>query len=239
MGGFYDVVDDASQVFHNPALTTCEESTVFQCTVENRFGMSELTNRNIVAVTPFSIFHVGAGFSLFGVPTYQNQAYSGTIAIHISSKSSVGIRAAWYQTRIPLAENASLAAPLIGAGWYYAVSPQWAVGMQLSIFSKKLYQIVPFNLTPAFISASCSWKPLEIFSVSIGAETNYSKKMKMRSGLDWRVAKVLALRTGITGNPSAYYVGFGIYHKAIVFDFAVEHHQILGYSPSLSLSYIL
>lgn len=239
MGGFSDAVEDPSHVFRNPALVAGGKSTVFQASVENRFGMRELTNRSLLASTSISYFQLGLGYSLFGVQSYSNQTVSGTVSIRTSAKSRVGIRTAWYQSQIQASENQQLSAPLLGAGFYYNFLPQWSWGMQFSVFSKQIYQVVPANIEPSFFSTALCWKPLETFKLTFGGETNQHKKMRIRSGLEWQLAHILALRIGVAGNPAKIYAGFGINHKSLIFDFSIEKHQILGYSPSISLTYSL
>lgn len=239
LGGFYDAIEDASHVFRNPACTSFTPSTLVQGTIENKFGLRELTNRSIVILSPISLFQGGFGFSLFGTPSYQSLVYTGALSLKVTSKSNIGIRMAWYQTKVSYSETERLLTPLVGAGWFYKPNNQYFLGLQYSYFSKKINQIVPIHLVPARFSASCSWQPNSEFNYNIGSEVDMDDNIKIRTGLEWRPAKILAVRTGLVGKPTKYFFGLGIYYRSFIVDLSTERHPILGFSNSLSISYVL
>jgi hypothetical protein len=51
------------------------------------------------------------------------------------------------------------------------------------------------------------------------------------------VADALALRLGFGSDPSQYAFGFGWKLKTFRLDVAAGYHQVLGFSPQVSLTY--
>lgn len=59
-----------------------------------------------------------------------------------------------------------------------------------------------------------------------------------RFGIDYSLFKSMSLRTGVSLNPVEICFGAGwVAKEKLSLDFAFYHHEILGYSPQLSLSY--
>ena len=62
-------------------------------------------------------------------------------------------------------------------------------------------------------------------------------KLKPKFGLDYSIIKSLSLRTGVSFQPVEMCFGVGWLIKTIKLDFAFSHHEVLGYSPQVGLSY--
>jgi hypothetical protein len=59
-----------------------------------------------------------------------------------------------------------------------------------------------------------------------------------RFGIDYSLFKSMSLRSGVSFNPVEVCFGVGwVVQKRLNIDFAFYHHEILGYSPQISLSY--
>jgi hypothetical protein len=62
--------------------------------------------------------------------------------------------------------------------------------------------------------------------------------MSPRFGVDYSLFKSMSLRSGVSLNPVEISFGAGwTVKKKLALDFAFYHHEVLGYSPQLSLSY--
>ncbi|MDR0386167.1 MAG: hypothetical protein LBH60_08835 [Prevotellaceae bacterium] len=62
--------------------------------------------------------------------------------------------------------------------------------------------------------------------------------MSPRFGIDYSLFKSMNLRAGVSLNPAEVCFGAGwTAKKKLVLDFSVYYHEILGYSPQISLSY--
>ena len=55
-------------------------------------------------------------------------------------------------------------------------------------------------------------------------------------GLEYKIINELALRTGFSTNPAKISFGVGYTLNKIQIDVAVNKHQVLGYSPQISVS---
>jgi hypothetical protein len=69
-------------------------------------------------------------------------------------------------------------------------------------------------------------------------EKEQHNDMSPRFGIDYSLFKSMSLRTGVSLNPMEICFGAGwTAKKRLCLDFAFYHHEILGYSPQISLSY--
>ena len=58
----------------------------------------------------------------------------------------------------------------------------------------------------------------------------------LKVGVEYRITEQLQLRTGFSSNPAKNAFGVGYTLKNMQLDIAINRHQILGYSPKISLS---
>ncbi|MDR2026588.1 MAG: hypothetical protein LBQ01_03400 [Prevotellaceae bacterium] len=69
-------------------------------------------------------------------------------------------------------------------------------------------------------------------------EKERNDDMSPRFGIDYSLFKSMSLRSGVSFNPVEICFGIGwTAKKRLSLDFAFYHHEILGYSPQISLSY--
>jgi hypothetical protein len=62
--------------------------------------------------------------------------------------------------------------------------------------------------------------------------------VRVKSGLEYRLAEPLHLRLGVASNPVSYSFGIGIELPGnIKIDIASNYHQLLGFTPAFTLMY--
>ena len=68
-------------------------------------------------------------------------------------------------------------------------------------------------------------------------EKAINQDASLKTGIEYLFLENISLRGGIGTGPVKTNFGFGYSANNLKFDAAVWYHQILGFSPSLSLSY--
>jgi hypothetical protein len=76
----------------------------------------------------------------------------------------------------------------------------------------------------------------QVFVVAEVENALYQKPV-LRGGLEYRPIDILYVRAGISGNPMNSNFGFGLQMKKFQLDFAGAFHQVLGFTPKISLTF--
>ena len=73
--------------------------------------------------------------------------------------------------------------------------------------------------------------------VSVEVEKNMDFDPVLKMGLEYRIVKQVYVRGGVAGGPFTYFFGFGLSFDKLKIDFSSSIHQVLGYSPQISVVY--
>jgi hypothetical protein len=90
---------------------------------------------------------------------------------------------------------------------------------------------------PAIIRFGAGYHFSETLLLTGEIEKNIDLKTSIKSGIEYRVVKQAFVRAGITTYPTTYTFGFGLDLPKLKVDLASTVHQVLGYSPQLSISF--
>ncbi|MEO8088221.1 MAG: hypothetical protein ABI763_15480, partial [Bacteroidota bacterium] len=82
-----------------------------------------------------------------------------------------------------------------------------------------------------------SYRFSEKLSWSIEEEKDIDQNAVFKSGLEYHVVDALYLRGGLATNPTLFSFGFGLKIGNLMLDIASTYHQVLGFSPAISLTY--
>jgi hypothetical protein len=73
--------------------------------------------------------------------------------------------------------------------------------------------------------------------VSVEDEKQVDAVNVVRVGVDYRIAEPLYLRGGFATNPALTSFGFGLHFGQFMFDTSASFHEVLGFTPQISLQY--
>jgi hypothetical protein len=93
---------------------------------------------------------------------------------------------------------------------------------------------------PAVIKAGIAYQPDPdiLFCFELNSETGC--KPVYSGGVEYTYEKQFILRLGLSSAPYRQYsLGIGYLGKHLKTDLAVSHHPVLGFSPAITLSFIL
>ena len=79
-----------------------------------------------------------------------------------------------------------------------------------------------------------AYTPAEQLLVVVDAYQNPDFPMSFRGGIEVQPVSVLALRAGMTTEPSRFTAGAGLRLGKLTADLAGEKHEVLGWSPAIS-----
>jgi hypothetical protein len=203
---------------------------------ENRFLMKELSRKVVAVVMPSRSGVFGLSFDNFGSSLYSENKVGLAFGRSFGSNFSAGIQLDYLNTH--LSE---------GYGNHSAITFEAGV---LAHINKNLalaaHVFNPLNVklsketgerVPSIIRLGAAYNFSEKLILTGEAEKNIDQEMQVKSGVEYRVVEQALVRAGITTNPMIYTFGCGIDLKKLKVDLSSSVHQVLGYSPQVSVCY--
>lgn len=238
MAGATVALSDVWSAFHNQAGLAQIKKFNGGIYNETPFLMNELSTRGLAAAIPVSGGVFGLSLNYYGFDLYNEKRAGLAFAKAFSEKISAGIQIDYLGTSISEGYGSKsnftfeagarieiLTALFLGVHIYNPIRTKLA-----DDFNEKL---------PAILKAGLAYHPSDKVVVSVESEKNSDAKNVIKAGVEYHIVKMLYLRSGVASNPSKICFGFGLDFESFKFDFAASHHQDLGYSPNVSLTYLM
>lgn len=203
---------------------------------ENRYLMKELSRKAGAFVLPSRSGVFGLSYENFGSTLYNESKIGLAFARSFGSNFSAGIQLDYLNTH--LSENyGNHDAFTFEAGIQARVNKNLVIGAHVfNPLNVKLSSETGERI-PAIIRVGAGYNFSEALLLTGEIEKNIDLKTRIKSGVEYKVVKQAFIRAGITTNPTTYSFGFGLDLKKLKVDLASTVHQVLGYSPQLSISY--
>jgi len=236
MGGAYVVMTDIWSGFHNQAGLAHLEGVSAGVNYESRFSLNQLADRGVIIAAPFGIHAAGISYRSFGYELFNSSKTSLAYAIRLSDKFSAGMQ--FNLNNVRLGENYGRQTTLtIEGGFLYKMNEKVSIGGH--IYNPTRARLSEFNderiPTMIRVGAGYRFSPKVILTAEVRKPSDADASI--RAGLEYFVADALALRLGFGSDPSQYAFGFGWKLKTFRLDVAAGYHQVLGFSPQVSLTY--
>lgn len=229
-------LSDCWSTHHNQAGLATLEHAGASVYYENRFLLKEMNLSAATFALPTRSGTFGVIYHSFGYSSFNESKTGISYGRKLSDKFSVGIGLNYHSIRF---------GDVYGKG--SAITTE--MGLQIKITKELLIAAHIFNLNRAKITNT----PLEyiptvmrfgmLYTVSgkiilTGeAQKDIDRPLSIRAGAEYRPGDILAIRAGISSNPTLNSFGFGCYFNNLVLDIAASYHQTLGFSPQVGLSY--
>lgn len=237
MGNASVTFSDGFSVFANQAGLARLETLDGGLYAENRFMLKDLGMYALaVGIPTKSSGTFGVGVSHFGNDAYNEQQVSLGYGRLLFKKLSIG--AALEFRNYSVAEQGSKPIFTFGVGFLYNLNAKLAIGAHI-------YNPINWKLTDSdedvaasIIKLGASFVPSDRITIVAEAEKNIDKAMQFKAGLEYKLISKLYLRAGFGTQPSATSFGIGLNLSSIKIDVASSFHPTLGYSPSVSISFM-
>lgn len=220
----------------NPAVWAVREGRAVSFFASEAFGLSELRLGAVQLVEPtrFGAFALGArtfGFDGFR-ESHLDLGYARGFSLGTSRTIYAGVRLRYYQVSIE--KYGSRGTVGLSVGWLASVLPNVYAGFQATnLNAPKLAGREEFERTLSF---GLSYLPDPRFRLLADAVKDVRFPLSLRAGLEVMPVQALALRAGVTTEPTRFTTGVGVRVSRLAADVAAERHEVLGWSPAFSLS---
>ena len=229
------VMRDVWAVRANPGgLASVREFAIGVDYEPDPFGLSELRTLSAAFAVPTEIGNFGLAAQAFGFSLYRELSVSLAYGVQFGG-IGIGVRSNFHS--VSIARYGHTGAISFDAGILIPLQPFLLVGLSFNNAGGSTIGASREKLPQSF-SLGASVSPLENAAI-FGA---YTKEpgfpATARFGLEYVFLQHATFRAGIDGEPALLCGGIGIRWNGIEVDFALTHHDELGWSQEISINII-
>ncbi|MCE1199440.1 MAG: hypothetical protein LWW85_10770 [Marinilabiliales bacterium] len=225
--------------FGNPALLVYTRSPSVALGYRQPYAIPDLQEGMLVAN-----FHAGSSvlslaLSDTGTGDYHETTCGLALAKRLSSRFAVGLLFNSFWLPLP-EEGKQLGSFQLDLGLCYATKGGSMAGLAIRNLVQTTVETFQHSIRfPWEIHLGSYRRLTDKLGVSGDVMLFQNKNLNVCIGTECQIFTHFCLRGGISLQPFCHSFGFGYEWHAIVLDFAATHHPILGYSPTLSLCYLM
>jgi hypothetical protein len=220
----------------NPAGRAAVDRRAISLVASEGFGLAELRLSALALVFPTPIGTFAGGAQSFGYDAYrENRVRAGfarRFAIGPSRHLLVGLDVVYYQNRIE--EYGSASAVGLTVGWLAPVIPGLHAGFCMSNVNAP--SLAEGEELERSIAIGFMYHPIPRMRVLIDAIKDVRFPLSFRAGLEVQPVSLLFLRAGVATEPVRFSTGVGVHLGVLNADVAAERHELLGWTPGVSVS---
>lgn len=203
---------------------------------ENRFLTKELGYKALGFVLPTKSGVFGVNYSHFGYNLYNEQKIGLAYAKSFGKRFAAGLQFDYLGTHI--AENyGNKSAFTFEIGVIAKLTDNVNIGAHFFNPVNAKFNDYNNEKIPSVIKLGINYTFSQKLLIACETEKNINYDAILKLGMEYKILPFANARIGISNNPNIFSFGFGIEHKQFNIDFSSSVHQILGYSPQLSLIY--
>ncbi|MGB0523060.1 MAG: hypothetical protein ACPGJS_08875 [Flammeovirgaceae bacterium] len=233
MGGANSTVSDGWAIFNNPAGLAREDALSAGFTYHYPYNLAALSTRAAYASLPIKFGNLGLGAAYFGDRLFNEQKISLAYAQKISNVD-FGMRVNYHQFSAQNYGSRSLVSFDLGSTLQLTKN----IYLGTSIHNLLRARLVDFEdeRLPTSIRIGISYRPIDQLMLNVEAIKDIDFEPTVLVGVEYKVVKAIAVRGGISTEPTTTYFGLGLQLKKFNIDYSLTNHTVLGISQQLSLS---
>lgn len=229
-------LNDIWAIHHNQAGLAFLDHPSASVYYENRFLVKEMGLSSVAFAMPTESGTFGIVYHNFGYSQYAETKFGLAYGRKLSEKFSVGIQLNYNTLRLGdiYGKNQTLTAE---AGVRVKLTDELTFGAHVYNVSRARLADYNNEFIPTIMRLGADYKISKKVFIAAEAQKDIDHKIIFKSGLEYHVIEAVYLRAGISTNPVLNTFGFGLNLKNIQLDVAASYHQVLGFSPQVSLTY--
>lgn len=222
-------------VYHNQAALAWIKRVSVAVDYRQPFLIDGFAESALAAVIPTPVSNFAFSVQQNGIPGYNESRFGFAMAKTLGKRFSAGLQFNYFLVDFP-EQGSSKGAFLIEFGVLFQTSNNVTIG--LHIFNPAQASIESLNLKsnlPVSATTGISIKPSDNLLFVSAVSYCINHPLNIRMGIEYQFSDCFFLRGGISGKPFKHSAGLGYKSHYFETDFAIVHHQTLGYTPSISL----
>lgn len=229
-------LNDSWSCFNNQAGLANVSNTTVGFSIENKYQLKELAQRNAYAVVPFHSGALGLSLRYFGFSNYYDIKYGIGYGLKLSTWMSAG-------AQINLSQN------YIADGFGISNSVSSEFGLLITPFNHLRLGFHYSNPYGRIMQQEGNISIPEILRIggtyNLSTQTNINLEWEnwkgyncaLKGGLEFPLWKEIFFRCGYSTGSDEYSFGIGYKKNKIIADIAFTRHPVLGITPQLSIAY--
>lgn len=236
MGGASVALSDFWSLQNNQAGLAFYDHLAAGAYLENRFLVKELSLKSGGMVLPTKSGVFGLKLSYFGYPQYNESKFGLAYARRLSEKFAVGVQLDYLLTSFGN-DYGKKGIVTFEVGVLSKINDHLSLGAHIfNPINAKIADYADERL-PAIIRVGASYAFDDKLMLTAEVEKDSEFDPLAKLGIEYRIIEEIYVRGGVSSNPGLYSFGFGIMLKNLKLDFSSSVHQVLGYSPQISMIY--
>ena len=236
MGNTGLAFSDINSIFRNQAGLAYLSGYASILSAEQRFLLSEISVLSAGAALSnkkWGAFGLSLGY--FGFSDFNEQKIGLAYARKLFKTLAIGVQFDFLNTRIK--EYGSKGVLTFEAGLHAKITKELHLAAHL--FSPREIAITEEESIPTVFQLGLAYLPSTKITFTLEAEKDLNLALQIKSGLEYRPVESIALRVGAGTQPSIFSFGVGYLTKSgFRIDLAARYHQVLGITPSISISFV-
>lgn len=226
---------DINSIFTNQAGLGYLEHLSFTAYGERRFLLADGLNSFLVgaALPHKTIGTIGLSLHYFGYGQYNEQKIGLAYSKKLFKRFSIGAQFNYLATRI--GEYGTAHNVTFELGILSKVTKHFHLAAHT--FSPIRVHMPNGDIIPSIFKVGAAYIPSKQLRLTAEVEKDLERPLNGRFGVEYHPIPVLCLRAGIATTPVMASFGLGLHLNALKIDIASSYHQVLGFTPSLSLTY--
>ena len=226
---------DVWSVFNNQATLADLKNFQAGVSISNKFLVKELSLKTAAITAPLKTGTIGLKLSSFGYSLYQESVFGVAYGIKLSSKFSMGVGLNYESVNVN-AEGYSRKSGVTGEISLLAkLSEKIQVGTH--IYNPTRTQLFDYDneRIPTIFNLGASYLFDKQAKFVCEVEKDIDFKATIKAGIEFLPTDNIYLRLGASNQPALYSFGFGFKLKQVNIDMASTYHNVLGFSPQISI----
>lgn len=239
LGNASVAIDDIWAYHHNPANLVSVKKMGFGLSYENRFLLKELQSQGFVVALPLKVGVISLGLQSFGFKNFRTNRLGVGYSMKLADFLSCGVQLNYHQVRLTDAygRKDALTAEL---GLRANITDNWKVAF--SVFNLTRTKISEFGedrlTTLMRFGTQYTFSEKVMFVAEL--EKNIEFPVRFKTGIEYSPIRKLFLRGGFATKPIELSAGLGYrFKEQFQLDLGSAYHQILGWSPNFSFTYLM
>lgn len=226
-------------IFHNQAfLSECNNPAV-GISYRQPYFIKGYSESAIALTYPISTAVFAVAVSQTSVASYKESNLGIALSKVLARNLSAGLLFNYFYFNLPESGQHKGSIQVDG-GIRYVCSSRLKLGFHIRNMFSTQSETFQYQLTfPLFLRSGVSFGLTE--RLLLVGESYFEKDIGVgiRLGTEAALSGNFMIRVGLSTKPVQHSLGFGYKWKQYQLDFAMVHHEMLGYTPLLSLSFIL
>ncbi len=225
---------DINSAFSNQAGLAFLQSISFTAAAEQRFLLSELQSISAAVALPTSSGTWGLTVNYFGFEAFNQQKIGLAYARKLFDNLSIGAQLLMLNTSIP--EYGSKTNLTFELGMISQLLPELRLGVHA--YSPARVRLSEEEILPTVFKIGLAYLPSNRVVCTAEVEKDIDFPVRTKFGVEYQLIEQLHLRVGLATRPINYSFGIGyVFSNGLSLDVAAVHHQYLGFTPAVSISY--